>query len=105
MAPDGNMVQTIRIDYASDINIKAFALDINIEEGPAFQRIRDFKTGESNAVSPGYGIFPSRFRDFIVVTGPNWVDVNYNPTTAVCPRKFRTRSTRRFRVLERQSGK
>jgi beta-lactam-binding protein with PASTA domain len=83
---DNNYMATVRIDYSGvagvDANVRAFALDINIESGPAFQRIRNFKTGESNAASPGYGIFPSRFRDFIVVTGPNWADTNYNPTTA-----------------------
>ena len=81
-AADGNKVQTVRIDYVSDVNVRAFALDINVATGPVFRGIRGFKTGESNSASPGYGIFPSRFRDFIVVTGPNWVDTNYNPTTA-----------------------
>lgn len=84
-APDGNKVQTVRIDYSSDVDIRAFALDINIDSdgnSPNFQGIRGFKTGESNAASPGYGIFPSRFRDFIVVTGPVWTDPNYNPTPA-----------------------
>jgi hypothetical protein len=84
-ASDGNKVQPVSIAYVSDVNVRAFALDINIYNNagsPNFQNIRNFKTGESNAASPGYGIFPSRFRDFIVVTGPNWVDTNYNPTTA-----------------------
>jgi beta-lactam-binding protein with PASTA domain len=85
VAPDGNKVQTVVINYSSDVNVRAFALDINIASdgnSPNFQGIRSFKTGECNSVSKGYGIFPSRFRDFIVVTGPNWVDPNYNPTTA-----------------------
>jgi beta-lactam-binding protein with PASTA domain len=83
--PDSNKVQPVSIAYVTDVNVRAFALDINSDNNngsPNFQRIRNFKTGESNAASPGYGIFPSRFRDFIVVTGPNWVDTNYNPTTA-----------------------
>lgn len=79
---DGMKQRTVRIDYSTDVNVRAFALDINIDAGPTFDNIRNFKTGESNAVSKGYGIFPSRFRDFIVVTGPNWVDPNYNPTVA-----------------------
>jgi hypothetical protein len=92
-APDGNKVQTVRIDYSSDVNIRAFALDINIDSNnnsPNFQGIRNFKTGESNAASPGYGIFPSRFRDFIQVLNSTdvntadggWADPNYNPTTS-----------------------
>ena len=79
---DGTKQRTVSIVYTSDVDVRAFALDITIDAGPTFDSIRDFKTGESNAVSPGYGIFPSRFRDFIVVTGPNWVDINYNPTVA-----------------------
>jgi len=88
-ASDGNKVQTVRIDYSSNVDVRAFALDINIDSNngsPNFQGIRNFKVGESNGAmaggSSGYGIFPSRFRQFIVVTGPNWVDPNYNPTTA-----------------------
>jgi hypothetical protein len=84
-AADGNKVQPVSIAYVTDVNVRAFALDINVESdgnSPNFQGIRNFKTGESTVASPGYGIFPSRFRDFIVVTGPNWVDTNYNPTTA-----------------------
>jgi len=84
-APDGNKVQPVSIAYDSDADVRAFALDINIDStggAPNFQGIRDFKTGESTAASPGYGIFPSRFRDFIVVTSPVWSDPNYNPTVA-----------------------
>ena len=87
--PDNNYMATVRIDYTSTVDVRAFALDINIDNDgnrPNFQRIRNFKVGESNGASvggsSGYGIFPSRFRDFIVVTGPNWVDTNYNPTTS-----------------------
>jgi hypothetical protein len=92
IASDGNRVQTVRIDYSTDVNVRAFALDINIDcngNVPNFQYIRGYKVGESNqaAVPPGtsgYGIFPSRFRDFVNPTnpGPNYVDPNYNPTTA-----------------------
>jgi hypothetical protein len=84
-AADGNKVQPVSIAYVTDANVRAFALDINVRDvngAPNFQGIKNFKTGESNAASPGYGIFPSRFRDFIVVTSPNWGDPNYNPTVA-----------------------
>jgi beta-lactam-binding protein with PASTA domain len=87
--PDSNKVQPVTIAYVSDVNIRAFALDINIDSNngsPNFQNIRNFKVGESNGTSPGYGIFPSRFRDFIQVlnatTVDDWNDSNYNPTTA-----------------------
>jgi len=91
--PDGNEFATIAIRYSgvapTDANVRAFALDVNIDSNngsPNFQRIRDFNVGEANGAitngKSGYGIFPSRFRDFIVVTAPNFGDSNYNPTTA-----------------------
>ena len=90
-AADGNKVQPVTICYSSVAGvdpcyIRAFALDINIDGNSTFANIRDFNKGEANGAVPGgksgYGIFPSRFRSFIVVTGPNWIDPNYNPTTA-----------------------
>jgi hypothetical protein len=82
---DGNRTDIIRVDYSTDVDIRAFALDINTEGGPTYDNIRDFHRGESNSPSrpgKGYGIFPSRFRDNIVVTNPNWVDTNYTPIPA-----------------------
>jgi len=78
--------RTVSIGYVTDVNVRAFALDINVDAGPTFSNIRDFNVGESNG-NPGsgkigYGIFPGRFRDYIVVTNPNWTDPNYNPTVA-----------------------
>jgi hypothetical protein len=96
-APDGNKVQPVSIAYTSNVDVRAFALDINIRDvngAPNFQNIRGFKVGESNGAmvggSSGYGIFPSRFRDFIQVLNGStiyagdggWNDPNYNPTTA-----------------------
>jgi hypothetical protein len=74
---------TIRIEYSADVNIRAFALDINVDNGTNIgDSIRDFNTGESIAPTKGYGIFPSRFRDFIDPQNPNWGDGNYMPVTA-----------------------
>jgi hypothetical protein len=92
--PDGNEFATVRISYSGtagvDANVRAFALDINIDSDgnnrPNFQRIADFNKGEANGTSghSGYGIFPSRFRDFVNPTTPDacYADPNYNPTTA-----------------------
>jgi beta-lactam-binding protein with PASTA domain len=95
--PDGNRVQPVSIAYTSTVDIRAFALDINIDNvngAPNFQKIRNFKVGESNGAMvggvSGYGIFPSRFRDFIQVLNGStiyagdggWNDPNYNPTTS-----------------------
>jgi hypothetical protein len=59
--------------------IRALALDVNIDNGVTFSGVSGYKTGESNSVSPGYGIFPGRFRDYIDAANPNWVDPNYTP--------------------------
>jgi uncharacterized lipoprotein YajG len=89
---DGNRAATIRVDYSGTTNVRAFALDFNVDSNCNFQNIRSFKTGENNGVNNGYGIFPGRFRSFIQVlngtdvnsTGANgrygWADANYNPT-------------------------
>jgi hypothetical protein len=77
---------TIRVGYTTDVNVRAFALDMNVDGGMVLDRIKDFNTGEANGAQvggkSGYGIFPGRFREYIVVTGPNWVDPNYTPVTA-----------------------
>lgn len=79
-------IQTVRIDYTSDVDVRAFALDINTDPGVSMKDIRNFKVGESNGAvaggSSGYGIFPSRFRDFITPTSPDWSNPNYIPTPA-----------------------
>lgn len=78
---NGCRIQAVDIQYTSTVDIRGFALDVNITHG-SLKNIRNFKVGESNSTSPGYGIFPSRFRDFISPTTPNWADGNYNPTPA-----------------------
>lgn len=81
---DGVAHKTVTITYnATDVNVRAFALDINVDNGMNIgdRALRDFKVGESNSVSKGYGIFPGRFRDFINPTLPNWQDPNYSPDT------------------------
>lgn len=78
---DGNLQAHIRLDYSSDVNVRSFALDINVDSGMTVNNIRDFKVGESNSVSKGYGIFPGRFRDYINPSNPDWEDPNYNPVT------------------------
>jgi hypothetical protein len=38
--------------------IRAFALDITVNNGATIESIFDYKVGESTAANPGYGIFP-----------------------------------------------
>ncbi|MFH1371991.1 MAG: PASTA domain-containing protein [Planctomycetota bacterium] len=81
---DGVSHAKIRIDYSSDANVRAFGLDINVDNGTNIGDAppTDFLAGESVAPTKGYGIFPSRFRDFINPTTPDWGDGNYMPVTA-----------------------
>jgi len=51
----------VRIDYdASDETVLpiAFALDVSVDGGAVITRVYDYKVGDSNAASPGFGIFP-----------------------------------------------
>ncbi len=52
----------------------AFALDIQLSNGATFSNV-------TSLAQPFY-YYPSRFRDFIVTTSPNWEDPSYLPTTA-----------------------
>jgi hypothetical protein len=82
--PDGNKAATFRVDYTGTTNVRAFALDVNVDSGCNFWNIRNFKVGENNGTNNGYGIFPGRFRQFINPANPAWGDANgnsnYNPT-------------------------
>jgi len=88
--PNDQQIQTIRIEYAIDgCDVRAFGLDINCAAGVSFWNVRDFNVGESNGAATGgksgYGIFPSRFRDFVNPVGPNepnWKNTNYLPLVA-----------------------
>ena len=85
-------MQIVRIGYSGvpgvDVNVRAFALDINIDGNSTFANIRDFNKGEANGAVPGgksgYGIFPSRFRDFVNPLTPDacYANPSYNPTAA-----------------------
>ena len=79
---------TCEVNYVCSTgeNIRAFALDIAVDNGFTIDSIKDFNRGESNKppnTGRGYGIFPGKFRDTINPTSPNWVDPNYNPIAPV----------------------
>jgi len=73
----------VAIGYTGGTGIRAFALDITIDNGATMNSISDYKTGESVSGSKGFGIFPGRFRDVINPATPNWADPNYNPVAPV----------------------
>ncbi|MGD2094590.1 MAG: hypothetical protein PVH77_06255 [Phycisphaerales bacterium] len=72
----------VAIDYSSDETelVRAFALDITVDEG-YIDSISDFSVGDDNN---GYGIFPGNFSKYIVVdpaTGQvnDWSASGYTP--------------------------
>jgi len=79
-----DMAATIRIGYndSNDANVRAFALDINVDSGCTIENIRDFNVGENNSTVQGYGVFPGRFAQYVSPTSPNWSVSGYNPTVA-----------------------
>lgn len=82
LAVDVNAVKVgddVAITYAGGTGVRAFALDVNVDNGATITGISGFYSGEG----AGYGIFPGNFRDYIVPTAPNWVDVNYTPVAPV----------------------
>jgi len=81
---DFNVVQAdpnlkiVSIIYSGEL-VSAIALDITVDSNTIIAGISNYKTGESTAGVPGYGIFPGRFRDYIDAANPNWADPNYTP--------------------------
>jgi hypothetical protein len=56
------------IKYETDGEmVRAFALDISVSDGQTIEAISDYLKGESTAATPGYGIFPANFGDYIEV--------------------------------------
>jgi len=78
---------TVEVNYVCTTGeaIRAFALDVTVDNNFIIQGIRNFKTGESVAGNLGYGIFPGSFNRYIDAANPNWVDPNYTP---VCPNTY-----------------
>lgn len=74
----------IDINYVCSASerVRAFAIEVTLDNGFTFTNVTDYNTGESSALTgkkTGYGIFPGSFRDIINPAGPNWVDSNYKP--------------------------
>jgi hypothetical protein len=55
----------VRMDYsAADEKVLpiAFALDVSADSGATITKVYDYKVGESNAASPGFGFFPGSIK-------------------------------------------
>jgi hypothetical protein len=68
----------VRIDYATDANVSAFALEVTVDNG-TISAVTDYHVGDCNATNKGYGIFPANFHRYIDANNPNWNDPCYTP--------------------------
>jgi hypothetical protein len=74
----------IDINYVCSASerVRAFAIEVNLDNGFTVTGVSDYNTGESSALTgkkTGYGIFPGSFRDVINPASPVWADGNYKP--------------------------
>jgi hypothetical protein len=74
----------VDINYVSSGTpvVRAFAVEVNVDNGFTISAVTDYNTGESSALTgkkKGYGIFPGSFRDVINPADPCWADGNYKP--------------------------
>jgi hypothetical protein len=73
----------VRVDYNSadeTVLPRAFAMDITVDGGAVISKIYDFKVGDSNAASPGYGIFPSSISFYDTGLVKDWGTPDVNST-------------------------
>jgi len=77
----GRVCNIIDVNYTCDAaeSVRAFALEITLDSGFVISDINNFVRGESNSVTPGYGIFPGSFRNFLTPDEIDWQDLNYMP--------------------------
>jgi len=66
--------------------VRAFALNLDINNAFTIDAIRDFNRGDNN----GFGIFPGKFRDYINAASPTWTDPCYNPVAPAGDRDAHT---------------
>ena len=75
----GSGVVEVSYNCSAAEKVRAFALDITVDNGLVINNIRDFNRGESKVPGGGYGIFPGSFANVINASSPNWADTNYSP--------------------------
>lgn len=75
---DGNQVTVSYNSSSMDPNrVRAFAINVSVNNGAKITQITDYKTGQRTAASRGHGIFPGR----IVIDGNNGNVISWgNPT-------------------------
>jgi hypothetical protein len=70
----------VRYAVAGEPNhVRGFALDIFLDTDVNIVDVNEFHVGESNSVTPGYGVFPSNFAEYIDPEDPDWDNSDYTP--------------------------
>jgi hypothetical protein len=81
---DSNGVPWIQYRCDAGETVRAFALDVSVDQGQIIG-VSNFFTGLSTAAAQGYGIFPASFRDHVTVssgTNATWNADGYSPLAA-----------------------
>jgi hypothetical protein len=76
-----NGLANIRYECTAGEVVRAFALDVTVDQGQILG-VTNFFRGPSTGAAQGYGIFPASFRDYITVlsrTNANWNTNRYSP--------------------------
>ena len=76
-----NGVANINYECTAGEVVRAFALDVTVDQGQILG-ITNYFRGPSTAAAQGYGIFPALFRDNVTVssgTNANWNASGYGP--------------------------
>lgn len=61
-----NQYGQVRIDYASDANVSAFALEVELSDGARVNDVNDYFIGECNGTSQGFGIFLDQTNGIVI---------------------------------------
>jgi hypothetical protein len=77
---DSNYV--VEVNYTADVAVRAFALNIEVNNGADINKIYGYQVGDNN----GFGIFPGNFRDFITAATPDWQVTGYTPVAPAADR-------------------
>jgi len=82
---DSNGVVWVKYDCTAGEMVRAFALDISVDQGE-ITGVSGYFRGESRAGATGYGIFPASLRDQLLVGGVtniDWQASEYTPLASV----------------------
>ncbi len=82
---DQNGVAWLRYACTAGEQVRGFALNVQVDRG-AIVGVTNFLVGPSRVGATGYGIFPSSYRDNVILVGgstPDWTSPGYSPVAKV----------------------